>query len=244
MSRRIITIGTDPEVFLRSKSTGEFVSAHGMFPGTKHEPFALGNYGYMQVDGHALEFNTHPAANEDEFVTAVTNIFEAVKKEVERVDPDLEIALEPIATFDPVYFDSLPVTSKVLGCDPDYSSETGDILSAPDIADKAIRTSSGHIHIGWTNFDDVYDDEVFAQRLFIASKVTPHLLKVSKRWETAASDERRKYYGREGAFRPKNYGVELRTLDCLWLADETRMREVYRAAYNGFMEEYGNQLAA
>jgi hypothetical protein len=244
MTKRTIYIGTDPEVFLRSVSTGEFVSAHGMFPGTKQQPYPLGNVGFMQVDGHALEFNSLPAESEDEFVENVTNIFEAVKREVEKVDPDLEIALEPVAHFDEAYFKSLPDESKVLGCDPDFSSMSGSVLPSPDISTKPVRTSSGHIHIGWTNFDDTYDEQVFAQRLEVANKVTPHLLKVAKRWENPASEERRRYYGREGAFRPKAYGVELRVLDCLWLKDEQSMREVYRAAYDGFMKEYGYQLAA
>lgn len=237
-------IGTDPEVFLRSKSTGEFVSAHGMFPGTKDQPFPLGNYGFMQVDGHALEFNTIPAESEDDFVEKVTLAFGALKEKVAEVDPDLEIVLSPIAHFDQVYFDSLPADSKVLGCTPDFSSEDGHQLDAPEIGNVPIRTSSGHIHIGWTKFDEEFDEVEFQKRLTVANTLTPALLKVSKRWETPESEERRKYYGKEGAFRPKHYGVELRALDCLWLESEDRMREVYRAAHDGFMEAFGDKIAA
>ena len=238
-----IYIGTDPEVFLKDKKTGLFVSAHGMFPGDKQHPVPLGNYGMMQVDGHALEFNTNPAATEDEFVMFVSETFKLLKEEVKKVDEDLEIALEPVAHFDETYFGSLPELSKVLGCDPDYSSLTGKVLNAPALQDVPIRTSSGHIHIGWTQYDDAFDDAEFAKRLEVASRLTPHLLEVSKKWEDDRSIERRKYYGKEGAFRPKHYGVELRTLDCLWLTDEWRMREVYRAAHNGFLKEFGHVYA-
>ncbi len=229
-----VYIGCDPEVFLRSKSTGLMVSAAGLFPGTKEQPFPLGNAGFVQVDGHALEFNTHPAATEDEFVQNVTMIFDKVKELVEMTDPDLEIALDPVAEFDPDYFESLPPMSKILGCTPDYSMEDGTMIHAPDIADVPIRTSSGHIHIGYSYGDDAFDDAVFADRLKIAQAVTPHLLKVAKKWESERSEERRKYYGGHGAFRPKHYGVELRALDCLWLANEDRMREVYRTTVEAF----------
>lgn len=229
-----IYIGADPEVFLRSKSNGMFISACGIFAGTKEDPVPLGNYGTYQVDGHALEFNTIPASTEDEFVQNVTNIFDAVKELVAGTDDDLEIVLEPVANFDPEYFEFLPEYSKVLGCTPDYSAYTGKLLEAPDIAKKPIRTSSGHIHVGWTKFDDANSKAVFRERMAVANKITPHLLEVSKKWETPSSIERRKYYGREGAFRPKHYGVELRCLDCLWLESEDRMREVYRATVNAF----------
>lgn len=232
-----LLIGCDPEVFIKNRRTGQFVSAHGMFPGDKHNPVPLGNYGFMQVDGHALEFNTQPAANEDEFYMFVSETFELLNNEVKKVNKNYEIALEPVAHFDEIYFEMLPEMSKMLGCDPDFSSETGEVLSAPDISKQPIRTSSGHIHFGFTQGADPFEDNEFKQRLEIAKRVTPYLLECSKSWETEASVERRKYYGREGAFRPKSYGVELRALDCLWLASEDRIRAVYRAAVNGFNKE-------
>lgn len=233
-----ILLGTDPEVFLKSKSTGKFVSAHGMFPGTKHEPVPLGNCGFMQVDGHALEFNTQPAANEDEFVYFVQSTFNLLKEEVSKVNDDLEIALEPVAEFDFSYFDKLPEESKVLGCDPDFSGLDGHQLDAPAISGKPIRTSSGHIHIGWTLGADAFDEDEFKNRLAIANRVTPHLLTASKAWENSSSVVRREYYGREMAFRPKHYGIELRALDCLWLKSEETIRKVYRTTVDAFTSEF------
>ena len=235
MTKRVL-IGADPEVFLRSKSTGLMVSAAGLFPGSKENPYPLKNYGHVQVDGHALEFNTIPAETEDDFVSNVMSLFSAVKEMVEVVDPDLEVALDPVAEFDPDYFESLPLYSKILGCTPDFSMEDGSMLPGPEIGEVPIRTSSGHIHVGYTYGDDAFSDEVFADRLRMAQAITPHLLEVAKRWETPRSVERRKYYGGHGAFRPKHYGVELRALDCLWLESEDRMREVYRTAVDAFRE--------
>lgn len=234
----MILLGTDPEVFLKSKSTGKFVSAHGKFPGTKHEPSPLGNFGMLQVDGHALEFNTNPAANEDEFYYFVNETFNLVKKAVNDVDPDLEIALEPVAEFDASYFTNLPEESKILGCDPDFSGLDGHQLDSPAIGNSPIRTSSGHIHIGFTLGDNPFDEEMFKNRLAIANRVTPHLLVAAKAWENSSSVARRQYYGREMAFRPKHYGVELRALDCLWLKSEETIRKVYRTTIEAFTKEF------
>lgn len=232
-----ILIGTDPEVFLRHKVTKRFVSAaEGRFPGSKDEPFPL-DRGAMQVDGHALEFNTEPVDNEDEFVEVVNHVFNQVKGYVQETDPNLEIVLEPIAEFDPEYFEYLPETSKVLGCTPDFSAITGKQLDAPNISHVPLRTSSGHIHIGWTKDEDAFDATEFKKRFVLANRITPYLLEASKGWETSASATRRQYYGKDGAFRPKSYGVELRALDCLWLASEDRMRKVFRAAVEGFQKE-------
>ena len=239
-----LLLGVDPEVFLKNKFTGKFVSAADPqynFPGTKYDPFPVRN-GAIQVDGHALEFNTRPVDNEDEFVYVINDVFGQLNELVHNTDPTLEIVFEPVATFDPEYFRFLPEASKELGCTPDYSSVDGHELEAPTIGEQPIRTSSGHIHIGFTEDEEAFDPEVFKSRLEMAQRITPYLLKVARKWETPASNERRKYYGREGAFRPKHYGVELRALDCLWLKNDETIRDVYRTTVNAFNEEF--RLAA
>jgi hypothetical protein len=243
MSKTIphILIGTDPEVFLRSKSTGRMISAHGQFPGTKDEPFPL-DRGALQVDGHALEFNTDPVGSENEFLHVVNHVFNQVKGFVHETNSDWEVVLEPVARFDSEYFDTLPDESKVLGCTPDFSAVTGKQLDAPDISKQPLRTGSGHIHIGWTQFDDAFDEAEFRKRLVLANRITPYLLKTAEKWENADSTIRRQYYGREGAFRPKHYGVELRALDNLWLKDDASILEVFRTTKAAFEKECHHAL--
>jgi len=54
-----ITIGGDPEFFLKNKNTGEFIPAIGLIGGTKKEPIDIspeGKTGYaLQEDGVAGE---------------------------------------------------------------------------------------------------------------------------------------------------------------------------------------------
>ena len=229
-----IQMGVDPEGFIRHKETKEFVSAYGLFPGTKENPYKV-PHGAVQVDGMALEFNIDPASSEDEFVFNIMSVLNTVHQMVEEVGQgDLEFVLEPIANFNKAMFMSAPMESKILGCDPDFNPTNGDTLPPPDIVRKPIRSGSGHIHIGWTR-GDPFDGENFIKRMEVAAKVTPHLLEKAKEWENESSVERRKYYGHSSACRPKPYGVELRALDNLWLKSEDTIRAVYRTTMDAFL---------
>ena len=68
-----ILVGADPELFVKNPNSGEFISAHGMVPGTKYDPYKV-DKGAIQVDGMALEFNIDPARTVDEFVRNITEV--------------------------------------------------------------------------------------------------------------------------------------------------------------------------
>ncbi len=69
------TYGCDPEVFLMVGD--KYVSAHGLFPGTKAEPFKV-EKGAVQVDGLALEFNIDPAKTPEEFAAREKELTEFI----------------------------------------------------------------------------------------------------------------------------------------------------------------------
>jgi len=227
-----LTIGCDPEVFIFDTSTNKYISAHGLFPGTKKFPFPI-PHGAVQVDGNALEFNIDPASTEDEFVNNIASVMSVLGRMVKDVNPNFVIRLEPIAEFDPEDFDKLPMEAKILGCDPDFNPSNGHPIRGPNITNVPIRTGSGHIHIGYCH-GNPFDKQGFMERMMVAEKITPHLLEKAKGWETESSNERRKYYGAKNACRPKPYGVELRALDNLWLKSEETIREVYRTTVEAF----------
>ena len=228
-----LTIGCDPEVFVYDTHLNKYISAWGLFPGTKEHPFPV-PHGAIQVDGNALEFNIDPASAEEEFVDNIASVMGTMSRMVKAVNPNYIIRFEPVAKFDDSDFELLPMEAKILGCDPDFDPSNGYAIRAPNIMDKPIRTGSGHIHIGWT-FGDPFNKEGFMERMSVAEKITPHLLEKAKGWENESSTERRKYYGGNNACRPKPYGVELRALDNLWLKSEETIREVYRATVDAFM---------
>jgi hypothetical protein len=74
-----------------------------------------------------------------------------------------------------------------------------------------MRSAGGHIHVE----TDQAPDEVSRQMdLFLSVPATL----------MDNGEERKKLYGKMGAFRPKPYGVEYRTLSNFWIFDEKLIR--------------------
>ncbi len=59
------TFGCDPELFVINDE-GVFVSAEGLIPGDKQNPYKVPG-GAIQVDGMAAEFNIDPVTNYADF---------------------------------------------------------------------------------------------------------------------------------------------------------------------------------
>lgn len=231
----MIKLGCDPEVFLYHKS-GVFVSADGNFPGTKREPYAV-ECGAVQVDGTALEFNINPANNEDEFEKNIKTVLAQMTEMVQKHDRDLSIVFRPIAKFTDAVWNSISEGSKVLGCDPDYSCRG---VPNPNPSEKLmnvpLRTAAGHIHIGWTEHEMATAPEHFTDCTIVASHF--HNKGV---FNPVLADERQRlqFYGMDGSFRPKSYGIELRSPSNVWVGSEQTRRETYRIVRKEFKEVTG-----
>lgn len=223
---RKILVGADPELFMKNKNSGEFVSAHDIdggprVPGTKHEPHKV-PFGAIQVDGTALEFNIDPAHTVDEFVNNV----QKVRATLESYVPGYEVVAEPVAIFDKDYFTwKVPSSAQELGCMPDFNGWTSKSNPHPETHGEPIRTASGHIHIGWGSNFDVEGKDHFIECCRIARQMDYYLGISSLLWDKDGT--RRKLYGKAGAFRPKPYGMEYRVLSNRWLDSEPLMRWVY-----------------
>lgn len=214
-------IGTDPEMFLFDKK-GKFVAACGLFPGTKQEPFKVEG-GAIQVDGLALEFNINPADSCKEFTRYIARVLEQIDDLL--VPMGLERKFIPYVDIDKDYFDSLPAEAKILGCDPDFSGETGLRKEPPEIGNLPFRTAAGHLHIGWGEHFDIDDPFHFEDCRFVAQ----HIGLNCRNWgnETSESFKRLQYYGGNQAFRPKSYGVEVRSFDNLWVNSKAGQVKLY-----------------
>ena len=218
MAAPIFTLGCDPELFIKGPD-GSNVSAHDLIPGDKKAPHRVGK-GAIQRDGLAAEFNTDPVAISD---------FEAFNGNILAVLGDLKSALPagytlnpiPTVVFDSKYYEGIPADAKVLGCDPDYCAYSTDIFEPnprPD-GDSGLRSAAGHIHIGWGS--DIPTDH--PEHMNVCRSIIRQL-----DWYVglgmAAIDtdgERRKLYGKAGAYRPKSYGVEYRTPSNAWLISKS-----------------------
>lgn len=213
------TLGCDPEVFV--KKDGKPVSAYGLIPGNKSEPYKTAR-GAVQVDGMALEFNTDPVDQHD-FETFNENIVRtkhALKSFLTaRNDGKYNLVEIPVMDFDMDYLQAQPDEAKELGCDPDYDAYTLEPNPRPD-GDRPFRTGAGHIHVGW-GADIPVDNE---DHIKICANFVKTLDATVGLYMTYIDREprRRELYGKAGAFRPKPYGVEYRTPSNVWIRNKPR----------------------
>lgn len=238
-------IGADPEVFLWDTVNNEFVSAATHFPGTKKEPYKV-DKGAVQVDGVALEFNIDPAENENEFLDNIVSVHTTIEKMVRDVNPNWVIRHTPFATFSQKMWDTVPDENKELGCDPDYQSWSGHVNPNPTamvvarakaMKVGAIRTASGHVHIGFTDKLEELTDPMHQEDC----RYVAHYF-FERQWAQPRTNEeftRLNYYGANGAYRPKRYGVELRSPSNVWLGpngmiSEQSVRKMYQSTLNLF----------
>lgn len=200
------TIGTDPEHFLGQ--SGEFVSAYGMIPGTKENPHKVFN-GAVQVDGMAAEFNIDPVESADDFI----NNIEVVRQQLAEMVPGFEFLQVASVDIPEDLFNKQPLEALELGCDPDFNCYTMDINEPPN-GELAMRTVGGHIHIGGFNTKKPMSGKHFVKMAKLTSLMDEAIGVYSLLWD--GDDKRREMYGKAGAFRPKKYGVEWRSLSALW----------------------------
>jgi hypothetical protein len=224
-----ILIGADPEVFMFKD--GKPVSAHGAIKGTKHEPYKVKN-GAVQVDGMALEFNIDPAETADAFV----NNIDIVMNQLALMVPGHELHADPVAEFTAEYMKAQPKEALELGCEPDYNAYTGKANARPN--NKVLfRTGAGHIHIGWCEDVDKNDPAHIETCKMLVKEMDYAVGLGSLLYDN--NGVRRKLYGKAGAYRPKNYGVEYRVLSNVWLRSPELMRWVFdntQAAFNRLVE--------
>lgn len=227
-----ILIGCDPEVFV--SKAGKYMSAYGMIPGTKKEPFVVED-GALQVDGMALEFNTNPASTKEQFLHNVQSVFAKLQS---MIPAEYKIEIKPAISFDADYLKEQPKEALELGCDPDFNAYTGEANLPPDAASN-MRTASGHIHIGWTKDADVTDvDHIYhCERLV---KELDWYLALPSLW-LDPDTTRKMMYGKAGAYRPKPYGVEYRVLSNFWLRSPLAMQWVFDTVHH-CISQMGNGI--
>lgn len=207
-----ITIGADPEVFLINKQ-GEIVSSVRKIGGTKQNPKKLDDIISVQEDNVLAEFNIKPATSETEFVTYILKGLEGVRSIV--TPKSLDIAIVASNIMDTKYLRSNQ--AKVFGCDPDLNAYTMLFNEAPADPNIQLRSAGGHIHVGGIDPKDAIN-VVRAMDIYLG---IPSVIMDS-------DTQRKSLYGRAGAFRFKDYGIEYRTLSNFWLKSEALISWAYR----------------
>lgn len=202
-----VRIGSDPETFLKDKN-GRFISSVGLIGGSKEAPMPIGNGCSVQEDNVTVEFNTPPTNSPEEFVNAINFNLNWIAKRAAELD--LTVVFDPSAEFDDEQLNT--EAAQTFGCDPDFNAwNYGAANPRPTTKNKRLRSAGGHIHIEAPHLDKLALCQ--AMDLFVG---VPML-----KFDT--DSRRRELYGKAGAYRPKEYGIEYRTASNAWLqSDETK----------------------
>ena len=238
MGKPIITIGADPEFFLQCVETKAWRPATGLIGGTKYKPKMI-EHGALQEDNVMAEININPATHANTFVGNINKVTKTLRDVVSK--HGLEIVPVSHADFNVAELGENPATA-TFGCDPDYSiySLEENNPNAEELINTGRRVAGGHVHIGI-----IEDDGAFAlsnDPMARATMVKACELYIGLPAVFIDKDhERKKFYGRAGAFRNKHYGVEYRVLSNFWLKSERHMRWVFRSARRAAEEVIKNR---
>lgn len=209
-----LRIGADPELFLMD-ATGALISAVERIGGSKAFPRPLPELGdgfAVQEDNVALEYNIPAAASAEELSANINKVMAFLSQQVATMG--LQFSKLSAASFPAEQLDH-PAAME-FGCDPDFNAWTGDINPRPKADDWKLRSCGGHVHIG-AQLDDVIKT-IKRCDLFLA---VPSVIQ----------DDgllRKELYGKAGAFRPKPYGAEYRTLSNYWIHDTKTIEWVFK----------------
>lgn len=236
-----VTLGADPEFFLRDVRTGAVVPAIGLLGGTKDKPVQIPGApsGFtMQEDNVMVEFNIPPCTDEYTFSEHVRTALTCLDDHVYRVtDGRLERDVRPSRLFS--HTSLMHSQARQFGCSPDFDAYRGGMAfeavmpSALEEEDGAWRFAGGHVHVGYLNTID-YEVPHFVvahfMDLFLGSQMVEYECQQGKRGEL---------YGLPGRFRPTSYGIEYRSLSNLWVHDQSISARVGACALHvfGFMRE-------
>lgn len=218
-----ITVGCDPEFFLKA-ADGNFIGAFHYLKGTKWHPESIDQDGSAILhDNVMVEFNTAPASNREQFILSVDKVLHHLRL---RLPEEVEFSFLPSAHFQLNALRSR--AAKEFGCEPDFNAWLeGERNPNIHCADRTLRTSGGHIHVGFEDSDQ-------AARLNLIQHMDVFLGIPSILLDSGGS-ERRLMYGKAGAFRPKAYGAEYRVLSNFWLQSQ----ELKGWAFDATLETIG-----
>lgn len=211
-----LMLGCDPEVFL-ADINGQLKSSIDKIGGSKQFPMPLPDLGpgyAVQEDNVALEFNIPPAQSKAAFIESISKTMAFLNTQVHEAYGYMLIK-SSAASFpaeelrDPRALE--------FGCDPDYNAWTMEKNPRPKATDKALRSCGGHVHVGYDKSQINADRIIRNMDLFLG---VPSVL-------MDEGELRKQLYGKAGAYREKEYGVEYRTLSNWWIFDESLIAWVW-----------------
>lgn len=118
-----ITIGCDPELFFRSKETGNFIPSFYVMKGDKWNPTPITTKGHaISCDNVMAEYMIPPCKTAKQFVKHNMLVQNYLEEKIATPN-NLELVIFPYAEFDEN--DLISDQAKMFGCEPDFSVYNG-----------------------------------------------------------------------------------------------------------------------
>ena len=216
------TIGGDPEGFFVDSRTGDYVPSFSVMGGTKEEPLPISNEGHaIQCDNVMLEYNIPPSDNADDFVKHNLFVQNYLADKI-AIPNGLELRFVASARFKEENLQGDKALE--MGCSPDYNAYSGAVNHISDeLIKDTLRTAGGHVAIGYN--DHNYNSNMMLIRFLDLFVSIPLIL-------MEPDSERKKLYGKAGAFRNTRFGVEYRVTSNYVYSSEEMMRWLFEAVSN------------
>ena len=215
-----LTIGADPELFIINTKTKKVVSAVGLIPGEKGNPWKSDDMpeGFgLETDNILAEFNIPPVKDGISFINNIQYMQNYIDRFVKAINPDLGIrcAASQVVPVSELQSEQ----ARMFGCDVDYNAYTQEPNEKPRGEVTNIRSGGMHIHIGYENPD--VDTSLTLIKYLDAYLGVPSILKDKDK-------KRRTLYGKAGCFRLTDYGCEYRTLSSAMMNSTARLNFVWK----------------
>jgi hypothetical protein len=202
-------LGADPEYLLLQGGKPKAVC--GLIGADKWNPHQYEDMpeGYtVQEDNVAVEFGIPPASSAEEYIKhikAVQAKFLATNKHLKF--NKLSCILYPSEEL------KHPGAS-IWGCEPDFNAWTGEVNPKPKAPSPLLRSAGGHIHV-----ETKQDPREVIKAMDVYLGIPSVLMDTG--------EMRKQLYGKAGAFRPKPYGAEYRTLSNFWTFEDKYIKWVW-----------------
>ena len=210
------TIGADIELFVQRKSDLVIVNAEPFIKGTKHEPFKFDpadEFAAISLDNVLSEFCIAPTKDK---VCFVKNINKSMDYITSILPPEYCTVAIPSAILGDEFLQT--DNAKLFGCESDYNVWKRSVNKKPNAENKNLRSAGFHVHVGYDN-PNIAATEAAVKTLDLFLSVPSLLIE--------PDNERRKLYGKAGAFRIKPYGFEHRVLSGFFCSSDELKSWVY-----------------
>jgi len=198
----------------------------GLIGGTKENPREiLGGKGYaVQEDNVMAEFNIPPAAEAISFSADVNKVLTYLKKVAD--GHGAELLINSSVHFDPKELEH--PQAQHIGCEPDFCVWNRTINEFDQTKKellKTLRSSGGHVHVSYSENGKKNKDLSMEGKEFLVMSMDALLGLPSVLLDE--DKERHLLYGKAGAFRPKDYGIEYRVLSNFWVKNDKLRQFVF-----------------